>query len=289
MIGQAKLLELMDTMIEDGNFPRFCVIQGADGSGKRLVVEHIKERINNSCIVVMDNSVDSVRNAMQQAYATTIPMVFYFSDADRMSQAARNALLKVTEEPPNNAYFILTVISVDNLTDTLKSRASIFTMLPYTQNELTQFMDSHYEYVDNEEFQRIALEVCDTPGEIELLFENDAQKLYAFVDKVMENIADVTPANALKITESIAFKDGDEGFDLALFWKAVILYYCKRMTSEAVHDMSVEQLRTIARIVMSTKECINMVTTTKGINKRNVFDVWILDIRGILGEEYGTE
>lgn len=284
MIGQAKLLELMDMMIEDGNFPRFCVIQGADGSGKRLMVEHIKGKLN-CAIAVMSNSVDSIRTAMKQAYETTTPILFYFANADEMSQAARNALLKVTEEPPNNAYFILTVISADNLTDTLKSRAGIFTMLPYSQNELREYL-MKFEDGDN---KKIALEVCDNPGEIELLYQNNGVKLYAFVDKVMENIADVTPANALKITENIAFKDGDEGFDLALFWKAVIMYYCKRMTDEAVHDMTVEQLRTTARIAMSTKECINMVTTTKGINKRNVFDVWILDIRDILGEEYGTE
>ena len=39
---------------------------------------------------------------------------------------------------------------------------------------------------------------------------------------------------------------------------------------------------------MSTKECIDMITKTRGINKRNVFDIWILDVRDILGEEYGS-
>ena len=270
-------------MINENTFPRFSVIQGVDGSGKNLIVQHISIYMNYG-LIEMDNTVDSVRSAMEQAYRTTIPIIFYFRNADTMSQSARNALLKVTEEPPNNAYFILTVVNEDSLTDTIKSRANIFHMEPYTQYELNEYLASYDDGFD----KKLALEICETPGDIDLLYENGAEKLYNFVEKVMDNIAEVSVANALKIANSIAFTDTDESkFDLALFWKAVIMYYCNEFTAD-VKNMSVEELRTKARIVMSTKECIDMITKTRGINKRNVFDIWILDVRDILGEEYGS-
>lgn len=283
MIGQEILLELIDMMIDENTFPRFSVIQGVDGSGKNLIVQHIRNCMNYE-LVEMDNTVDSVRSAMEQAYRTTVPIIFYFRNADTMSQSARNALLKVTEEPPNNAYFILTVVNLDSLTDTIRSRANVFHMEPYTQYELNEYLAPY----DDGFNKKLALEVCEAPGDIDLLYKNGAEKLYNFVEKVMDNIAEVSVANALKIANSIAFTDTDEGkFDLALFWKAVIMYYCNEFTAD-VKNMSVEELRTKARIVMSTKECIDMITKTRGINKRNVFDIWILDVRDILGEEYGS-
>lgn len=283
MIGQRNLLKLINTMINENTFPRFSVIQGVDGSGKNLIVQHISIYMNYG-LIEMDNTVDSVRSAMEQAYRTTVPIIFYFRNADTMSQSARNALLKVTEEPPNNAYFILTVVNLDSLTDTIRSRANVFYMEPYTHYELNEYLAPYDDGFD----KKLALEVCETPGDIDLLYKNGAEKLYNFVEKVMDNIAEVSVANALKIANSIAFSETDENkFDLALFWKVVIMYYCNEFTAD-VKNMSVEELRTKARIVMSTKECIDMITKTRGINKRNVFDIWILDVRDILGEEYGS-
>ena len=274
---------MFNDMVVTNSFPRFTIIEGVDGSGKDMMVREIKWMMKCE-MAEMSNAVDSVRDAMTQAYKTTLPMLFYFRNADTMSQAARNALLKVTEEPPNNAYFILTVINSDSLTDTIKSRANIFHMQSYTSYELNEYLAKY----DDGFSKKVACWVCETPGEIELLYANGAEKLYDFVEKVMNNVAEVSISNAMKIADSIAFSDTDENkFDLALFWKAVIHYYCNELT-EKIKDISVEELRAKARIVMSTKECVNMITTSKNINKRNVFDIWILDVRKILGESDGS-
>ena len=39
------------------------------------------------------------------AYKQTKPIMYVFKDCDNMSNAAKNALLKVAEEPPQQAYF----------------------------------------------------------------------------------------------------------------------------------------------------------------------------------------
>ena len=39
MIGQASLLNNIDKQIQEGTFPRFVIIEGAKGSGKKLMID----------------------------------------------------------------------------------------------------------------------------------------------------------------------------------------------------------------------------------------------------------
>ncbi len=48
--------------------------------------------------------------------------VYIIAQADRMNQQAQNALLKVLEDPPGHACFILCAVSVDALLPTVRSR-----------------------------------------------------------------------------------------------------------------------------------------------------------------------
>ena len=97
----------------------------------------------------------------------------------------------------------------------------------------------------------------------------------------------LTQSLELENLRKIAFKDEDEEgkFNLTLFWKSVIVYCCMDLADKTI---STEELRVKARVVMSTKDCIDMITKVRGANKRNAFDIWLLDVRDILGEEYGS-
>lgn len=286
MIGQSRLRESLDELIVNKKFPRFTIIYGAEGSGKRTLISEVFNR--RICMIArMENTVDDVRFAISQAYKPSpVPVIYIFANAQELSRSAQNALLKVTEEPPNNAYFILTVTNRLAILDTLRSRAREFFMEPYTADELKQFMDSHYEYTDNEEFQQIALDICDVPGEIELLYERGAKELKDFTSKVMDNIAEVSVSNALKMTESIAFNGEEDKFDLMLFWKSVIAWCIDYI--KAIDHIDPKELRRVADVVATTREYIDTITVTKGANKRNAFDMWILDMRKIMGEENGS-
>lgn len=282
MIGQTNLIAKIDSVIDSGLFPRFTIIQGADGSGKNMLVEHIHNKIGYD-LVEVNLTVDDVRNCIRSAYEITVPVIYYFRNADELSPAAKNALLKITEEPPNKAYFLLTLLNENSVADTIRSRAIIYQMEPYKPYELKEFL---MKYEDGSS-KKIALEVCDTPGEIELLYANGAEKLLSFAEKVIQNVAHVSIANALKIADSIAFADTDkhDKFDLALFWKAVIVCYAD---STKISDMDVNELKAMSKIVIATKQCIDMIAKTRGINKRSLFDIWILDVRKILGESDGS-
>ena len=59
---------------------------------------------------------------IELAYKQTEPIIYLIQDADKMSLGAKNSLLKVIEEPPQQAYFIMELQQIENTLDTIKSR-----------------------------------------------------------------------------------------------------------------------------------------------------------------------
>ena len=121
MIGQRVLRDRITGQIIKGRFPRFSIIIGEKGSGKKTLATEIRHQLFAN-EVVTDTKVDSIREIIELAYKVNDTTVYIIPDCDNMSSAAANALLKVTEEPPKNAYFILTCENEENLLQTIRSR-----------------------------------------------------------------------------------------------------------------------------------------------------------------------
>ena len=103
IIGQKSILETIENWEE---VPRFIVIKGGRGAGKTTLMKKIADKLK--CLMVeVDYKVDSVRNMIDTAYNVTEPVLYFIENAQDMSVAARNSLLKVTEEPPQRAYVVL--------------------------------------------------------------------------------------------------------------------------------------------------------------------------------------
>ena len=137
MIGQKRLLSKIDR-IKD-NFPRFCIIVGDKGSGKKEICKYISNLLNTSCMY-FDSKIDEVRRVIDMAYQQNNLMLYVFPDADSMSVAAKNSLLKVTEEPPKNAYFIITLNNLQNTLETIQSRGMVFKLDPYERNDIRDYI-----------------------------------------------------------------------------------------------------------------------------------------------------
>ena len=166
-----------------------------------------------------DVKIDTVREIITQAYKRITTMVYIIPDADSMSNAAKNALLKVTEEPPNEAYFIMTLEDENNTLETIRSRATMFHMDRYTPDEIEEHFKQRFGVVWDREID-IIRELCSTPGDVETIMTYDATNFYDYVQLVVDNISEVSLANALKISEKIALKDESDKYDLKLFWRA---------------------------------------------------------------------
>ena len=263
MIGQKRLLKEVDHLIKYG-FPQFVVITGEKGSGKRTVAEYIAGKISKVHWTLEENKIANIREMIQMSYNNYQSTLCIIPDGDTLSTAAQNAILKIVEEPPKNAYFIMTVKDIEYVLPTIKSRAFVLNMDPYTKDEITE-----YSKEDNEIYSKI----CSNPGECDLLQSFGADEFVDFVEKVVDSITEVTIANALKIVQKMSYKEDDKGYDIKLFFK-VFMHIC--MQPKYKYSLSHLQM------VLKTSKLLQRLEV-KGINKQMLFTNWILEMRKING------
>ena len=94
MIGQKNNIKTLIKWRCNKSVPRFIIISGALGSGRLTLAKVIIKMINAKGII-MGNSIDDVRNTIENAYRITEPTCYIFRNADDMRTEAKNALLKV--------------------------------------------------------------------------------------------------------------------------------------------------------------------------------------------------
>ena len=267
MIGQYHLRHQINTLVENNTFPRFSILVGPEGSGKKLMSKHIASRLG-ALHTIRGVGVDDVRDLIQEAYKVSAPIVYVVADADKMSPAAKNALLKVTEEPPKSAYIILTLTDLNNTINTIRSRGQVFYMDNYTVDNIDEYYENNYPSYSTE--RQIVDDLCVTPGEVNLLMEMSPVEFYEYTEKVVDNIATVSGANSFKIAQKIKFRDTDtDKYDLKLFWKA-FMTICSSRLREDPHRY--------AEGIKITSKYLQELRIT-GINKASTFDCWLLDIR----------
>lgn len=276
MIGQKQLIDIITGQIQDGDFPRFSIIVGSEGSGKRTLCQDIIiPELNMFSCFEPDNKVETVRNAIMDAYKVMDATCYIFTDVDDMSVASKNALLKVTEEPPNNAYFIMTVCNLNTVLDTIKSRAVIYQMQPYIPEELVQYTKENYQPTAEE--LTIVTDVCENPGDVDQLYTYDPKEFMQYVAKTVEHIASVSSANAFKVSQKLRFKDDGDGYEVGMFLRA-FKAVCGNELRRSVANNDIEGQMWFSAGLKVVNGTLDQLRVT-GINKQAVFDIFILDIR----------
>lgn len=273
MVGQKINMEFLQTCIDNDCFPRFIIITGEKGSGKKTLANYIAKHLLKAFEIYPGNGVEAVREAITNSYRCAGTTVYIFPDADKMSTQAKNAMLKITEEPPRQAYFIMTVESMNNTLATLKSRGTEIQMESYTEEELWTLID---ESSDNDE---LAVRIASNPGQLYQLRSIDVKEFYSFCEKVLNNVATVTGVNAFKIGNNFKFKDDGEGYDPILFFECVKTI-CADRSKEVIPFDELKALQSTIRITNQYKRDFSLT----GVKKDSTFDMWILEMRDIWSE-----
>lgn len=270
IFGQKKLISKIDRLIEQDNLPRYIIIQGPTGSGKHLISDYISKKLN-ALLVPSDISVDAVREVIDMSYSLTEPTVYLWADTQKMSVSAKNAVLKVTEEPPQQAYFIMTVDTTTNMLNTLVSRGYVLDILPYTVSDLIEFID--YKYPDmTDKTKNLIVDLASNIGEVIKFSSMDIKRLTDIVSTLCDNIGKVNLANELKITSMLKFKADDsdtDKIDPLVFMKSAMIKFseCMIQTQDMVY----------ADLINLTSKYMNDLNS-KSLNKTAVVDNWILQM-----------
>ena len=277
MLEQKAIVDHLQMMVNDKTvvFPKFIIFVGMKGAGKKTLADRLYKMITRSTTstvnkyVLEDNKVETIRAMIADAKEAIDPTIYIMPDADKMSTSAKNTLLKITEEPPANAWFIMTMENENNTLTTVRSRAQIFKFAPYSAPDIVEYAKERYGVTSLQEIEIIA-DICETPGEVDYIVKNGIISLYDYVSLVVDNIAECNCSNSFKIADKIALKDEEDKFDLRLFWKSFMKVCADRMRE--TRDIK------YADGIKITSKYMQQLNVT-GISKASTFDLWILAIR----------
>lgn len=267
-----NLLEQIDNI----SLGRFTILVGNSQKGITRIAYHLANKISED-VIVCGNGVDEVRKIIEMSYKRTSPTVYMFLTGGDMSSFAKNALLKITEEPPQKSYFILGFSSIQSVLETLKSRARVISIPDLTPVEVREYVLEIQKNKKCSDFE-IVQRYCHTMEQVDKLLSTDIHSFLSFVDKVVENLPDVTVTNALKIANNIAFKNEPEKYDLSIFLDVYFNYLTEKYF-DGIIDSS--QFKAARSSIMDTKKSLSMPV----FNKQYLFTTWLMQQWEILGGE----
>lgn len=109
--------------------------------------------------------IDQLRELQRKAYFSPVVgkrKIFYFPDAEKLTDVAANSFLKLLEEAPSGIVFLFTAIRSDHILPTIRSRCQVYTMFPVPTPELEiQLVNKG---ITSPEAERLAKESKGLPG-----------------------------------------------------------------------------------------------------------------------------
>lgn len=268
VIGQEALISEIDDLCVNNNFPKVSTIIGRAGCGKTHIANYISQKLEAQIIEI--NSIDDIRDIIESAPNFMHNIVALITSFEALNFRAKEALLKLCEDTPNRLYIIIEVTNSSMYDDRFKNRSQIFTLSPYSKTQMHDICALFKPDITDSEF-KTAISVYGTPKDIKEALNYGLDSIFSFANKVMLNIQNANEYNAMKIAESLSLKQNDGKLSFNLFFKALQnLAFAQYKKTRNNNDY---------RFFCATSDAYNSLINTNRINKRCVFDKWILDIK----------
>lgn len=185
LIGQVSNKEIIDRWVTP---PNFIIVQGERHSGKTHLITYICDKFNLFYKQV-NISIKDIRNLIN-VMTPHSKMVYHLKDFDKASLRAKNALLKIAEETPEDNYII---ISGSQQLKTLESRARKIVMEPYTISELTEFTALNFKQLEPL-INKLYISGINTPAKIDLYSKYEhLESLLDYAYDVFKKLTYITP------------------------------------------------------------------------------------------------
>ncbi len=195
---------------------RGCVMAKAKTHPDINVISPLKDKKNIT--------VDQIREVVKGAYTKPYESgkkVYIIKYADDMNEQAQNAFLKVLEEPPEYAVFVLLAQNHEALLQTIRSRGTLIRFSPISNTKMREYIKAHFpeEEKMTDFLVRYAGGVCGNVEKI-LAQENFVPLRAAAFDKLEDLLSD-DMLTAYATTEFM--EENKEDADLVLsFWQDFI-------------------------------------------------------------------
>lgn len=204
LLGNDRLKENLGAAAARGRFSHFYLISGPVGSGKRTLA-----RLLSAAAVCQEANKPCLRcNACRKAMASTHPDIFTLTDPEHKTVAVKlvremradvfirpneaekkvcilpqelgtegqNALLKILEEPPAYAVFLLLTDNPEKVLTTVRSRSTELTLQPLQEQLLLRELEKRFPQTDGQTLSAAAKRSCGYLGQAISFLESAQQE-----------------------------------------------------------------------------------------------------------------
>lgn len=236
LVGNARIREAVLSAVRTDRLPHAILIDGDRGTGRHTLASFIihaavcsaEERpcgVCRECHLAGGGAhpdittaapedgkksitVAQIRALRNEAYVKphmARRRVLVIDGADTMNEQAQNALLKVLEEPPGAALFVLIAENKASLLDTVLSRCTVFSPAPAEISLGREYIAEHYPY-ERGQIDRTLEETGGNIGRALMLLQGDVGKAEAAVEEFIKALLASNTLEMLKITAGLEKK-----------------------------------------------------------------------------------
>ena len=273
IIGNGRIAEMLEKNYKAEKLFHAYLFEGPEHIGKRtlalafcqlLLNDKKKNILENPDLITLSPSGDSKQITIEKIrelekilglypYCSKYKLVI-IEQAEKMNEAAANALLKTLEEPSKTTILILLSSNSKNILDTIKSRCQRMKFLPVKKRLLEKFLE---DKMDNKsEIERIIEISGYKPGKI-IEFLKDREKINRAMESVNEFAAVIKKNENDKISEAekISKNETDDIVNMLDLWT---IYYRKLLVKK-YEDYDGGKKEYLTEIVAG----INLINETK--------------------------
>ena len=153
--------------------------------------------------------------------------IYLVPEAEKMTEAAQNALLKTIEEPPAYAVILLLTTNAESFLPTILSRCVTLNLKAVPDEKIKKYLMAHYQIPDYQADVCVAFAQGNVGKAIQLAASDDFNELKASALQLIKRLHDIDlyeMTEAVKQISEYKLKINDY-FDLMMIWYRDVLYY----------------------------------------------------------------
>ena len=259
IVGHEQIVTHLKSAMKLGKVSHAYILSGEKGCGKKLLADVFAETLQcekggtepcgscHSCVQAQSGnhpdiihlmhekpnsiSVDDVRtqivnDVLIKPYSGKYK-IYIVPDAEKMTAAAQNALLKTIEEPPAYAVILLLANNASALLPTILSRCVMLSLKPVADDKVKQYLMEHVQVPDYEADVCVAFAQGNVGKAIQLASSDDFNEMKASALQLIKRLDDIDLYEMTAAVKQIAdYKlEINDYFDLMMIWYRDVLYF----------------------------------------------------------------
>lgn len=176
--------------------------------------------------------------------------IYIVGDADKLTQAAQNALLKSLEDAPEYAVIMLLVSNINMMLETVRSRCIIWDLKPVDSKTLKKYLMQELEIPDYKADVAIAFAQGNLGKARNMAASDDFKAMQGAAESLIKNARDDSISDMIALVRSLAeYKvDAGEFLDMIAVWyRDVLMFKATGETDNLVYKENLSIIRKASR------------------------------------------